>query len=144
MLIFTVHGTNAADLSDDGEQWWQKGSEFQKKLQSRISEPLHFFPFHWSGNNSEFERRGAALELLKHFETVENEGIPYGAIAHSHGGNVIADALRFSQIEFPAGGVSFDSEVKTKEPNLQNLHFWFTVGTPFINPIRSFFLLRMS
>ena len=37
--IITVHGTNAGDESDTGDQWWQQGSEFQGKLSEYVEAP---------------------------------------------------------------------------------------------------------
>ena len=127
--IITVHGTNAGDPSDHGEQWWQKGSEFQERLSQLVESengPLVFKPFHWSGGNSELERRNAARSLLKFVSRVDRQGKPFSIIGHSHGGSVTYEMLRASQLR----RLRMFGRLKDK---FENLASWMTIGTPFIN-----------
>ncbi len=127
--IITVHGTNAGDPADRGDQWWQVGSDFQQKLQLLVAQPINFVPFHWSGANSENDRREASRKLLGLMSKRGKAGEEVGVIGHSHGGSVLAETLRVSRLpRYPFGL----SPHKTKE-NLDQLAFWATVGTPFIN-----------
>ncbi len=132
--IITVHGTNAGDESDTGEQWWQQKSEFQEKLSEYVEAPdgrLEFKPFHWGvGPNSELKRRDAGNDLRREMLALEKEEVPYSVIGHSHGGSVLNHAL-FS--------------VYAKKLSLPNMKSWVTVGTPFIETRRSgFFLTRFN
>ncbi len=129
--IITVHGTNAGDKRDTGDQWWQLHSEFQSKLSGYVdAEDLQFSPFHWNGENSEFERRKAGNDLRRKLLQLEKNGEDYALIGHSHGGSVIHHAL-------------FSAFAKRKL--LKGLKSWITVGTPFIAFDRtSFFLSRYN
>ncbi len=119
--IITVHGTNAGDESDTGDQWWQQGSEFQEKLSEYVEASdgrLEFKPFHWGvGPNSELKRRDAGNDLRREMLELEKEEEPYSVIGHSHGGSVLNHAL-FS--------------VYAKNLSLLHMKSWVTVGTPFI------------
>ena len=55
--LITVHGTFTSASSSEGSKWWQKGSPFVLELQTFIGEDVQVEPFHWSGSNSEPERR---------------------------------------------------------------------------------------
>ena len=83
--LITVHGTFAGDEADEGEKWWQRGSPFLTELQGYIAEPLEVEPFHWSGENSEMDRRQASNQLAK--EISKSESPPF-LIGHSHGGSI--------------------------------------------------------
>jgi hypothetical protein len=117
--IITVHGTNAGHPDDEGQRWWQRGSEFQKRLSAWISlDPPQFEPFHWGeGPNSELERRKAGDNLLKQIRANESAGQDYHLIGHSHGGSVIYHAL----LAASAKGIK-----------LAHLRSWVTIGTPFL------------
>ena len=131
--IITVHGTNAGDPSDRGDQWWQNGSEFQEKLSSYLETSdgrLTIEPFHWSGENSEIERRNAGDNLRAKLVAAEQDGEPFAVVGHSHGGSVTAHGL-FSAY--------------AKKISLSNMKAWMTVGTPFIHLKReAFFMNRFN
>ncbi|MBI1393631.1 MAG: hypothetical protein GC152_12895 [Alphaproteobacteria bacterium] len=126
--IVTVHGTNAGAPEDRGEQWWQLGSEFQTKLASKIDDRIIFEPFHWSGANSERERREAGQKLAAKLLT---EREPVIVMGHSHGGSVALHAL-------------FLLAMKSPKKAFETLRALVTVGTPMIrysgarNPIFRF------
>ncbi|MCQ8184134.1 hypothetical protein [Parvularcula maris] len=88
--VITVHGTFAHRDSDHGDSWWQVGSPFQKLLQNLIQEPLDVEPFHWSGANSEVQRRKTGARLAKVIGRSEE---PPLVIGHSHGGSAAIQAL---------------------------------------------------
>ncbi len=128
--ILTVHGTGTTG-EETGEQWWQKGSEFEGRMR-RLVEPnegdtgeLNFQPVIWDGANSETSRREAGTELCGKMNELEARGEPYSIIGHSHGGSVTSAALVNH-----AG----------KRCTLDYLKNWITVGTPFIQSRKERFL----
>ncbi len=141
--IITIHGTNAGDESDSGEQWWQLGSAFQTRLQALIKQKLEFIPFHWSGANSENERRKASRALLKMTRKLEKADETYGIIGHSHGGSVAVEMLRLATLLQTAKsrvgqfltttGYFFALDEETFAAKRNALRFWATVGAPLIN-----------
>jgi hypothetical protein len=74
------------------------------------------YPFSWSGENFESGRRQAAESLKKYFAEIEDDSriCKYHVVAHSHGGSVVARALR---------------DMKTKPSKLGTVTF---LGTPFL------------
>ena len=129
--IITVHGTFAQDSENSGDKWWQKGSPFLKKLQDLIGEPLDILPFHWSGDNSEIDRRKAGAKLSA---TINACTEPPVVIGHSHGGSVGVQALLMSYIR---------RGVKARD----TIRGFLTIGMPMIlfkanrNPFSQFNLL---
>jgi hypothetical protein len=123
-LVILVHGTGAGDLADRGSKWWQAGSEFWTVLTASVGPAAVVDrPFHWSGQNSESERKKAGRALLAHLFELESAGISYHIIGHSHGGSVVWHAL-------------VDSVRVNRR--LFGLKSWATVGTPFLKfePLR--------
>jgi hypothetical protein len=121
--LITVHGTFASG-PENGDAWWQRGSEFDQRLRCLVATPksrYEHIPFVWSGLNSERDRRKAAEALLARFRLLEAEGGNYAVLGHSHGGSVIASAL------FAAAAA---------KENLPHLKLWMTIGTPFISYVR--------
>ncbi|NNU17231.1 hypothetical protein HK107_12940 [Parvularcula sp. ZS-1/3] len=88
--LITVHGTFAGRDSDTGESWWQKGSPFMVELQNHVAEDLEIAPFHWSGANSEVDRRRTGTKLASAIHDCEDPPIVVG---HSHGGSAAIQAL---------------------------------------------------
>jgi hypothetical protein len=88
--VITVHGTFAHEDSDAGGKWWQIGSPFQTTLQDYVEEPLEVEPFHWSGANSEMQRRKTGAKLAKLIRRCDE---PPLVIGHSHGGSAAIQAL---------------------------------------------------
>lgn len=124
--IITVHGTNAGAQSDSGDQWWQTGSAFQRRMQELIAEKLDFEPFHWSGANSEVERRKAGAALDK---KLRQEAEPAIVLGHSHGGSVAIHALYHAHVRRPWRALL--RREKGADP-FPNLRFLGTIGTPMI------------
>lgn len=96
-IVITVHGTNDADARDDGMRWWQRGSRFTTRLCDKLGElgfpGAHILPVHWSGANSDHDRLIAAEDLSRVLTSLERSGRPHAVIGHSHGGNVVMEAL---------------------------------------------------
>ncbi len=128
--IITVHGTFAGDDADSGEKWWQRGSPFLTRLQSYLDDRIEIDPFHWSGANSELDRRQAGLRLEKKLKSAADDAI---VIGHSHGGSVLIQAL----------ALRFMRARKTDADN----HRFVTIGTPMFrflsnrNPFARFNLI---
>lgn len=120
-LLILVHGTYAARESDEGDSWWQNGSDASNELKKRLPDdvqlPENHEVFHWSGENSERARIKAGRRLLQHLESLEEKGQGYHLVGHSHGGSVIWHTLELAT-----------SQQKT----LKHLRSWATVGTPYL------------
>lgn len=98
--MILVHGTFAADResSDDGERWWQRGSDTWNALSSQLPPGCSLSPesmrlFHWSGRNSQADRLEASTRLLATLVELERQGRGYHLVGHSHGGSIIWEAL---------------------------------------------------
>jgi len=117
-VVIMVHGTGAADDADRGPSWWQSNSGFETAF-SKLVEPFAATakPFHWSGVNSEVDRRAAGLALLRRLLQLDSAGVNYHLIGHSHGGSVIWHALVASML---------------RGKPLSGLRSWSTIGTPFL------------
>ncbi len=115
-IVITVHGTFAADPDDDGEQWWQRGSAFMTALTERLAgkgiPQIDVQPFHWSGLNSDQARLRAATALAGKLAAAKRQQRPVAVLAHSHGGNVLMEALVQRRTRRPLAAV-------------------LTLGTPF-------------
>ena len=118
-ILVTVHGTNDADPSNDGQRWWQRGSAFLASLQERLgasgAPAPHIVPFHWTGANSDHERLKASRGLKSLLDRLDRTGRSYHVIAHSHGGNVVEQTFRLA-----GRGIG------------NGLRSITTVGTPFL------------
>src|ERR1700754_3163859 len=101
--IVIVHGTFAETFD-----WWLPGSDFCRTLDrllgesgcearcwSHVPSPDDPLLFRWSGLNSEQARVDAAEDLAAYLAIhLKNEDIErVHIIAHSHGGNIVANAL---------------------------------------------------
>ena len=96
-LIITVHGTNDALPDSRGGQWWQIGSPFAeilaRELAARGWSDVEIAPHHWSGANSDADRLAAAKALVGRIKAAAKQGRPLAVLAHSHGGNIVMEAL---------------------------------------------------
>jgi hypothetical protein len=66
--------------AEDGEQWWQRGSPFERHMQDCIkgeTGALSLQRLHWLGLNSETSREAAAQALLDRCRTLERTGERY-------------------------------------------------------------------
>ena len=101
-VVLLVHGTYAARESDEGDSWWQRGSDAWRGLSERLPHGVDLKTqgrlFHWSGENSERARSKAAAQLLEHLRPLEESGQSYHLVGHSHGGSVIWNALKLKTL----------------------------------------------
>jgi hypothetical protein len=147
--VIAVHGTYVADVSDRGEQWWQKGGALQRFLGEQMPDAIDagdLIVFHWSGDNSATARQKAGSELFRQMLTLEREDAPYHVVAHSHGGGVLLEAL-MDAVEYRgpsvarflgraagrSGAVPEEPRTRGPEDPLPGLLSWTTVGTPFLS-----------
>jgi hypothetical protein len=126
--IITVHGTGASG-PEEGNKWWQRGSEFEKHIRELVEgadgTALKTQRLIWDGANSETSRRRAAAELYGKAQQLESTGERYCLVGHSHGGSVIANTLLL---------------IGLQRGNLPHLARLIAVGTPFIHLAKSFWL----
>src|SRR5688500_12254581 len=97
-VVILIHGTGADAKANQGDEWWQRGSPFERSVAGRLAQMGCFLQkqgvFHWSGANSEQERRNAAIDLLDNWLLPnENNGEPYHLVGHSHGGSIVWASL---------------------------------------------------
>lgn len=108
-VIVTVHGTNDADVGDDGDRWWQKGSRFTSALLQSLAQRgiphADILPVHWSGKNSDYDRLKGSETLARTLKRLDKEGRPHAVIAHSHGGNVTVEGLTRVRPSVRRGGI---------------------------------------
>jgi len=134
--IVAIHGTFAQNGSGAGgpdaepgdPQWWQAGSIFEKEMQQLVDGkggPVEVSRFQWSGENSETSRREAGRQLFDHLVQLEARNEPYCVVAHSHGGSVLSAALL---------------ESAARKKPLDRLKRWVTIGTPFVQLRREWWL----
>ncbi|TWT39314.1 lipase family protein [Blastopirellula retiformator] len=128
-VVILVHGTFAGREHEEGDAFWQRGSEVWQELESRLPDGISLQEqgrlFHWSGENNERERLKGAKALLEYVAQFEAAGQGYHLVGHSHGGSIIWMALRQASVD----GIPLDY-----------LRTWSTVGTPFlrhrtVNPV---------
>ena len=127
--ILTVHGTNDSG-PPTGDHWWQAGSYFEQHLRELVEAdgggPIKVEPLIWDGRNSETSRFRAGARLRARMAELDKLGEPYCLIGHSHGGSVVGHALMLAA-----------RRMKTMPRGLAQC---VTVGTPFIQTKRSWFL----
>lgn len=128
--IIIVHGTWAAPKSGLSN-WYEPAisglapGSFVAKLDSALDKrgssarcwahcKASHEVFYWSGANHWVERTVAAAALAKYLTKLSDEGWRYHILAHSHGGNILVDALSYMS-------------------SSQGLGKIVTMGTPYIN-----------
>jgi hypothetical protein len=122
-VIITVHGTFAGNLRENPpHHWWQSEATLATQLIQKLGRGAVVKPFKWkdkerTGPNRESERKIAGRQLFKELSELEDNGIPYHLVGHSHGGSVIWHALK---------------ESARNGKQLSCLKSWTTVATPFI------------
>jgi hypothetical protein len=95
-IVTIIHGTWAQRSS-----WTQVNSPLCSAITERLGGEVRFCTFKWSGRNS-FSARSDAAELLReHFRRIFSTypDAHFYAIAHSHGGNVLASALDVNLVQ---------------------------------------------
>lgn len=130
--VVVVHGTWSHPIPSDA-RWWQPGSAetFLTKLNDALrrrgsaarcwnhcGEGGSYF--HWSGDNNWLRRTQAAAALVAYLHRLAKEGWKVHLIAHSHGGNIIVDALHALAISPHAA------------PQIGRV---VTLGTPFLDTL---------
>ena len=110
-IVVLVHGTWGQTTPFAFAQ-----SVFCQRIQDNVHFPLRFLRFEWSGVNSHDERLAAAINLSAFLQQLMTEAprARICLIGHSHGGNVIAYAMRSEEIASRIADV-------------------FTIATPFID-----------
>ena len=122
-VVITVHGTFAGNLREQPPyHWWQSEATLALQLIEKLGKGTAVEPFPWkdkerTGPNRESERKIAGRQLFKELSGLEEKGIPYHLVGHSHGGSVIWHALK---------------ESARAGKRLGGLKSWTTVATPFI------------
>jgi hypothetical protein len=134
--VILVHGTFAAPKKRGAPQWYQPGSAFIAALDaqlairgstarcwSHVGDRAKGSPdiFSWSGENHWLAREQAARALAAELDRLVTNGWRCHIVAHSHGGNVVIEALR--------------KVMRTTDPGLADS--WaagsiVTMGTPFM------------
>jgi hypothetical protein len=132
--VIIVHGTWAAPKPEK-RKWYQpidaamSGERFTDKLNVALQQrgsparcwahctDLNSF-FQWSGENSWIARTRAASALADYVTNLQSEGWRCHIVAHSHGGNVVVEALPL---------------IKTMEHLLDQRGKIVTLGTPFMD-----------
>lgn len=102
--IILVHGTFASPSQNGPLKWYQAGHDFCTRLDTKLAELgcrarcwAHCTPediFWWSGDNSWIARSKAADNLADYLGKYIEQGWKCHIVAHSHGGNVVLEALR--------------------------------------------------
>ncbi len=97
-VIVTVHGTFAGNLRENPpHHWWQSEATLALQLIQKLGSGAIVQPFQWkdkerTGPNRESERKIAGRQLFKELLELEDKGISYHLVGHSHGGSVISHA----------------------------------------------------
>lgn len=138
--VILVHGTFAAPV--EGKHQWHQPFEagssadaFASKLNSaleRHGSPARCWAhctspkeqaFFWTGNNSWLDRAQAGSAISEHIASARKNGWACHVVAHSHGGNILMDAL--------------PSLMSAKQPQ-RNPASHVYMGTPFVDTTTPF------
>jgi hypothetical protein len=112
LFITLVHGTwpkGFLPFLSRTTGWYEDGSEFRSTLQhclscghlrkpeTAVQRDIEFFKLKWSGSNSVFARQVAAKQLAELLlkQRSDHPKAERIVIAHSHGGNIAINALRY-------------------------------------------------
>jgi hypothetical protein len=133
--VIIVHGTWSAPEAGS-RRWYQRFDEgssatgFTNKLDAALQKRgsparcwAHCAPddpiFQWSGENSWVARAAAASALVDYVTTLKKDGWLCHVVAHSHGGNIVVEALQ----QF----------LREKPPLQEYIGKIVTLGTPFMD-----------
>jgi hypothetical protein len=92
ILVTLVHGTFAREA-----EWTELNSSFATELKRQLTPEIKMTRWQWSGKNDFFDRNLASEQFKNYLLSVRkgsDKGVPHYIIAHSHGGNVVLDAMR--------------------------------------------------
>jgi hypothetical protein len=140
--IILLHGTYAKPKKNGPKQWYQPDSEFCRSMDEKLKalgSPARCWAhlpqsdteakvgesctemgyFHWGGENDWIDRTAAAFKLTGYMRNLIDKGWRIHVIAHSHGGNVLLEALDIAAQDFACYGDYEDG-------------FLVTLGTPFL------------
>lgn len=120
-VVLLIHGTGSGHDDDEGKLWWQVNSKFCQTLDDVIAPKARCHKkgevFHWSGKNSEIERRSCGKKLYEYMLQLEEKGTSYHLIGHSHGASIMWHAL---------------CNAAKNEDDMKHLKSWLTFGCPFL------------
>src|ERR1700726_3299876 len=90
IVVHLVHGTFAQNAA-----WTKEGSFLRSKIEDTFPPgKVSFSEFTWTGENSHRQRFNAAIDFYEHLSRAfQAEPGAHFIIAHSHGGNVVLQAL---------------------------------------------------
>jgi hypothetical protein len=106
--VLIVHGTFSGKGSNSTPQWYAPGQPFCQQLDEALKKVgvsarcwQHLQPgeehFHWDGRNDWMSRRKAATRLRDLLARLRAQQWKVHLVGHSHGGNVIVDAITNDQ-----------------------------------------------
>lgn len=129
-VYLSVHGTFDAIANPAEPRWWEPTSAFWQAILASSPHGRRdgtVQSFVWSGKNSAYEREVAARALVKELNALRKRFDNIHLIGHSHGGNVIEDALE----RIAWNGARRPS--LSRRPNPSKIRSVTTLGTPFLN-----------
>ena len=139
--VILIHGTYARDAR------WTKPetSKLCDYLKTQFGDDIQFDRFEWKAPNRHKARSEASRQLLEEYKTKKTffrrKEIPHFLIAHSHGGSVLAYALRENPVFAEAlAGVAFLSTpfIQARERLTTR---WVLELLPWVIAILVFFIL---
>jgi hypothetical protein len=134
--VILVHGTFAAPKNNGLPQWYEPGSDFIQALDeelARLGSTARCWAhasdvrrgsasvFSWTGENHWLDRDDAAVQLAALLDVLVWNGWRCHVVAHSHGGNIVLEALRRMRQSTDPGYADF-----------WNHGSIVTMGTPFL------------
>lgn len=101
-FVVLVHGTFAR-----GAEWTHPGSKIASTITNSLPGNSKIISFEWSGHNSHNARLVGGIELGQQLQNLKDskENASIYIVSHSHGGNVLAYALRDSNVRGSIDGV---------------------------------------
>jgi hypothetical protein len=146
-VTLVIHGTFASDAV-----WWRLGGDGQESFADRLERELSrrdlvgtvwkpafacgfdYSSFSWSGRNRHGDRMAGARrlssslnELARQLLATPNEPLTVNFVAHSHGGNVVLEALRRLKPNVCVGRIAFlGTPLITARPAFRAASFVFS------------------